>query len=1255
MRRLFLSLLFSACAWAQSITITAPTANQAISGFQGFAFTVSVSSLPALAAVCYTVDAYPALGSPVLTAGDVACSYTSPWSLPFNTYKNLNGPHQVVATGYDFLGNTLATSAAVAFSTANTWPITCNPVMTIGTSTGLGSNWSGAVTITPAITGSCSGDNIGFTFWIDGITQSTLNGPLAPDTTQFPNGPHVLMVTSTDDTNRTCYVGGCQNLSTEWSRVVTFANAAAPMEVRADAREVFLQAGQTHQIVATVVNTDGTTSTPGTVYYFSANTSICTVNSTGLVTAVANGACLVYLMAPQITGTDLQITGSGSGPAYVVAQSNAHPFPYTTGGTGQSVGLIQITAGSGWTPGTYTIKNWNYNGGSTPSLTVNGSPAGNGATNGSFAVGFTRAIWFKVWPDNIMPHFANDGSGVLTTYTPGKSKFMSSSFSSEPALLNDITYSPGQIADRAASGYNVIETSIDAAGIYGTSQSTFQSLQAAYVAQMQALVAGTNLRFSLVGDNFLNGLDTFWAYTEGPMASWSPTALHTLFGSWTGQTNPPIWAPMKDEVNSTYGASPLQGPLIFSAGVQSGLTSIVASGGTCTASLAGWSFTAVNRFVIRNATTSGFNSATGSTYTGSKVDNNTFTFACSVANGTYNSGTDASLAIEPLGIAWYNGNTDYLHYNAFAQLRTQAASAGFVPMSWPNAALTNLKALANFSGNSVQSIGGVTQVGDVNDLYVSGTAEYTASRYSTNALIKIVGDGQIRGEYGSYNPDLPTVIQTNGVVGYYGFQGYPVAVSSCSGNTITFSSPHGLTTVLNGITRLWVTGNAGCNGNYYVLSIPDTTHLKVALATSTFAGTGTGGTLTFSNDSYTKTIGSITTFSGPDGTCSGSGVPGGVMCGEEFSYTGGADANVNAHAGQQFTISGNSLGSFNSNTFVLVPETITVPAVGQNYFRQIPSLSGSCGTATIVADNFYVKGRNGGTQGDVQPGWGFSTVDEAIDLGAIGTRLYKDTPSFAAYASNFGFGGQWGLNYIFQDTGMSVQLFSNPHWENFNSVPNWWATSNLNKLMQATNVAALYFQPRLNSPDYGPHFEASAHGGSNGNILRVSNFTDAPQTLTINLAPYLKSGQAIIKEYLNPLGVWTVTTLTAGTSSDTVPFDANGSMTYLFPATFAGSLNPPVVLQNLASFPGATHIGVQYGYNTYLLKTSAVQDCGSGATCTLNADLNAGTVYYQQVGLDASNVVKGTSAVLSVSQNTVSPVVAPGNLLATVTTVTKGN
>ena len=97
------------------------------------------------------------------------------------------------------------------------------------------------------------------------------------------------------------------------------------------------------------------------------------------------------------------------------------------------------------------------------------------------------------------------------------------------------------------------------------------------------------------------------------------------------------------------------------------------------------------------------------------------------------------------------------------------------------------------------------------------------------------------------NPAGPVIVEGAGTQLDYLFQGYPITVTSCVGNTITTSTPHLVSNVIPDLTKLWVTGSgsAACDGNYYVIAAPTATTLTVALATPTATGTGTGGSIQF--------------------------------------------------------------------------------------------------------------------------------------------------------------------------------------------------------------------------------------------------------------------------------------------------------------------------------------------------------------------------------------------------------------------------
>ena len=146
----------------------------------------------------------------------------------------MNGPHQVVATAYGALGNIVATSTAVNFTVANSWPASCIPAMTIATGTALTANWSGRVNLSPTITGGCADDNMEYHFFIDGVQQfqisSTSNTATFPlDTSLFTNGPHAVAVHIKDKTHFASYDSGTtqDNDALEWSRIVTFSNGSA--------------------------------------------------------------------------------------------------------------------------------------------------------------------------------------------------------------------------------------------------------------------------------------------------------------------------------------------------------------------------------------------------------------------------------------------------------------------------------------------------------------------------------------------------------------------------------------------------------------------------------------------------------------------------------------------------------------------------------------------------------------------------------------------------------------------------------------------------------------------------------------------------------------------------------------------------------------------------------------------------------------------------------------------------------------------
>jgi len=1267
MKTLFACVLCAVALEAQSIAISNPASGAALSGYSGYQFQVSLTSAPSVTRVCYTVDAYAAYNPGIDAPTTLGCSITPPFSYPYNSYWNLNGSHQLVATAYDSLGNVVATSAAVPFTTANNWPVPYTPGMTVSTGTPVTSNWSGSVNVTPTISGSGSGDSKIFNFYVDGITQfntvsiTATNYTFPVDTTQFSNGSHNVCVTSTDATGGTTYTDGTYvAAATEWCRTVNFQNGAIPSQGITNAHDIYLAPGATFTLTAATLNTDGS-QTSGSPVFSSSNTAVATVNqTTGVITGVANGNANIYAMVPTFTGS----SNLGSDDGFTIYTTTGAPF------TSSMVGwLIQIS-GATWTAGVYRITNVTTNGYATLYPNNFGAPT----VNGSFATGPTRQDWVFVWPTNTMPCFGGNGH-IYSSYN-ASCFVMHEMFSSFPLLTGDQPYNPGAAADFSASGINTFELGANWAGITGSESSSgmpaWQASQNNFVATEEAYVSGyPNLHFYLTGDSFTRTSLSLWGSTNGPAGQWTTPVFQLALQGWSGQSNV-VGIAMQDEVNSSWNSNPLQGPIKYGAGAQSWLNSITASSGNCTASTTGTVLNAARDFIIHGSAISGMNNAYPANYAASTGSGTSFTFPCSgVANGTYNSSNDSGLVLEPYAAPVINGSwgstnpaTGFITYNAFAQLRTQGLASGVsFGMAWPNAGGTTCAAVANWGGNGTQSIGSVAQVGDYSDMYpANGISTYLVSRQSASTIVNAVFNigVTLRTMYGCFNPSLPITGLTTGTVigagnGGYGIgQGPRVGVASTSGSLITFSAPHGIVNIIPGMTRLYITGATdgggavnSTNSNFYVLNCPTTTTCNVVLTTTDF-------TASVSNTSYNLTTEDGTLFNpwsiAPSGTnnCGTAyDAPSvtGTICGDFFSFyatNAPGTATISRKRGQTFTLSGLSATTTPTaacripssctfaRTFMLSPENLNVSPLEYVRYREMPVLSATGGTATIIQDNNYVKGRNASADlNDLNPAWAFGEVIECMILRCSGERIYKANQYVSGYSDQTGFTGLYANVQIpiFADTTISTggQLFMHQHFENDSTVP----------VFRAHNSGALIWnrlqkyvlQPTLNSPDYGFPLDCGARQGSYGDVMFCWNATDGPEAKTFTLTPYLQSGQNIIRYVVNDHSI-TVTPLTAGTATDSLTLQALDAVFYVFPVNFAQELQLPSISVRLADIPTATHVVVRYSYDRYYLDapTSNVYDCGTG-DCTPPWDVNIGTVYYRVIFLGASSEVLATSDV----------------------------
>jgi Bacterial Ig-like domain (group 2) len=1258
MKRLFLCALWAATLTAQSISITNPSSGAALSGYTGNEFQVSLTSAPSVVRVCYTVDAYSAYNPGIDAPTTLGCSITSPFSYPYNSFWNLNGPHQLVATAYNALGAVVATSAAISFSIANTWPVSCNPALSVTTGTGLGSNWAGSVNVTATITGACAGDAGTAYFFIDGITQgspslssSTATWPM--DTTQFPDGPHNVCVATTDTTHASHYTdisAPTVSAATEWCRTVNFLQSAGtPAQAITSAHDIYLAPASTYTLTAKILNTDGTTTSTSPVF-LSSNTAVATVGqSSGVITGVAKGNANIYAMVPTLNGTHLTSDG-----AFTVYDSSGSQLSATNIGE-----LLYISAGSGFTPGVYQIQSVTISGG-IGYATLATSPGSSG-TGGTFSTGPTRTDWVYVWPTNTMPCIGPNGA----RYSSYNSScfIMTSLFFGYTLLTGDQPYNPGAIADFSRSGINTFETSCPWTNVTGTEssggQSAWQNSQNSYVAGIEATFSGyPKLGLYCAGDNFTRSGQYLWGSTNGPAGQWTLPPLELTMQSWNSYGNMRGVA-MQDEVNSSWGGYPLQGPVTYGATSQSWLSQIVASGGTCTATTgpAGIQMNAARKFIIHGSSVSGMNSAFNTNYQASTGVGTSFTFACpGVANNTYNASNDAGLVLEPFAAAanpaqtssWGSSSASppygFISNDAFAQLRSQFISSSVTfGLEWPNAGQTSCTSIGNWNGNGTQSIGSVSQLGDLADIYsATSSTPFLVSRFSLNGILASGNQGGVlRSRYGCFDPTKVMIGETEGTeTGGYGIGYGPTpAVSTASGNTINFSSSTFITNVVPGITRLFITGATtsgtdSLNNNFYVLSAPTSTSVMVALAATDFTGSATGGTMLFS-DGNTAALNSI---SASGSNSCGNSYGGGTLCGDLLTVPSTTNI-LSRERGRTFTISGFAgTANFGTRTFVLLAENIaTQPSPSTTfYYREIPVLSGSGGTATIIIDNNYVKGRNVsqegvGTTGDVNPPFMFEAAIECMFLRCAGERVYLSAPAFDGWSSGTGFtASAFGpLNAIFADVtsteNQGNQLFLNQHFENSAVVPIYHANNFAALIWQ--RLAKYWLQPRINSPDYGPYIDCGAAQGTPGAVLGCLDVTDGPETVTFLLSAYETSGQSIIRYVVNDHSISALTIIAAGTPTDVLTLQPGDAVFYVFPVISSTELQQPVISARLADVATASEIVVQWTYDPYYLGVAGNSyNCGSG-TCTPPWDPSIGTLYFRLVYLGPSSAVLATSDV----------------------------
>lgn len=318
----------TAGSWAQTATITAPTASQSVSGQFTLASTCTTCTNPA----AYTAEYFVADES-------VGLAYAATgFQLSWDTHSEYNGTQFGVYVIYrDVLGNTIATSPSVTFTIAN-------PIYN-SSDTGYGAPaaartpslactlpvqpWTGAVSVPCTVTGATAGEiaaGITYAITIGGTGVKRLLTSASPSLSintlnftaigsGFTNGSWLVSITAASSG-----INGTNNPGIWFGEVkqrVTFSNGANPVELLVQSRDNYIGVGNTFQLTAKTLNADGTTSTVASPTFSDVNVAngapaqtTCTVSGTGLVTINNNGVGSLspYCIIQTSDGTRSDIT-----------------------------------------------------------------------------------------------------------------------------------------------------------------------------------------------------------------------------------------------------------------------------------------------------------------------------------------------------------------------------------------------------------------------------------------------------------------------------------------------------------------------------------------------------------------------------------------------------------------------------------------------------------------------------------------------------------------------------------------------------------------------------------------------------------------------------------------------------------------------------------------------------------------------------------------------------------------------------------
>jgi hypothetical protein len=550
--------------------------------------------------------------------------------------------------------------------------------------------------------------------------------------------------------------------------------------------------------------------------------------------------------------------------------------------------------------------------------------------------------------------------------------------------------------------------------------------------------------------------------------------------------------------------------------------------------------------------------------------------------------------------------------------------SGRPKMTWPVA--------AGYGNVTIQNWMGDPRLSDFAMGYYSSAVQgftYLPDKAATNGLIRAAADSY-REKYRWLGANRLSPVIGGSAIGDqidYGFEGYPVSVTSCGpGNVLTL--PHGVSSIIPWDTRLSVLGSlhGACDGDYYVIDAPTENTLHVAYAYFPGSRPEWSGNAT------------ATAENGDTFTITQMKSPGGIWNNQASgpNSSGQTGCNLPNHRGQVFSLHTNVTAkgpTYDDLIMYLIPAPYGYNDCENNnnstWIGQVPTtLSGTGGTAYIIPSQAYERGRNYPRTSDNGPRAPFAALIQPIVQGAAGVRIVA-----------FDNGGYYDDPNTHDTTGIfrsnstrDIQSGAHPRLDYGRSIISWYSNSMAALLVQ--RLAPCLLQPRGQAPDLGSLFETSVRLSSTfGNCLVAEMFSDGSLTRSIPLSSITVKDEPTIKYCAGWAGI-TVTMLSASTTSDTNSFDPDTCQI----AVYVGARNalkwysPPTISANLADVSNATKIVVQWSYSNIGLTAPQVTnlalpqtfDCGPG-TCAVPVDRAIGLVYYKLVYLDNKGNVLAVS------------------------------